>query len=88
MAPTFSAAPRALGLPRRTNTQGSDIVPEQQAGVADSAQFMRDYLAPIRNARPLSLAPRAAGVTDVRLYRVGAQLTKSGVQILGGALKH
>ena len=25
------------------------------------------------------------GVTDVRLYRVGAELTKSGVQVLGGA---
>jgi len=86
--PTFSGAPYALWLPRRTNTLGSDIVPEQQAGVADPDQFMRDHLAPIRNAKPLSLAPRPAGVTDVRLYRVGTELTKSGVQVLGGPLQH
>ena len=46
---------------------------------------MRDHLAPLRNAKPLSLAPRPVGVTDVRLYRIGAELTKSGVQVLGGA---
>jgi hypothetical protein len=90
VVPTFTGAPYALWLPRRSNTLGSDIVPEQQSGVSDSAQFMRDHLAPMRNAKPLSLTLRPVGTTDVRLYRIGTDLTKSGVQVLGGAspLKH
>ena len=50
---------------------------------------MRDHLAPMRGAKPLSLVPRPVGVTDVRMYRVGTELMKSGVQVAGGiALKH
>jgi hypothetical protein len=87
ITPTFTGAPFALWLPRRTNTLGSDIVPEQQAGVSDPAQFMRDHMAPLRNAQPLSSAERPTGVTDVVFYRVGTELTNSGVQVLGGAFK-
>jgi hypothetical protein len=86
VAPTFVGAPYALWLPRRANALGSDIVAEQQAGVVDPAQFMRDHLAPLRKAVPLSVTPRPAGVTDVRLYRVGAELTKTGVQVTGGPM--
>jgi hypothetical protein len=81
--PTFTGAPYALWLPRRINTQGSDLVADQQAGIPDEAQFMRDHLAPLRAARPLSLMSRPTGVTDVRLYRVGGELLKSGVRVLG-----
>jgi hypothetical protein len=84
-APTFTSAPYALWLPRRSNAQGSDLVPEQQAGVNDPAQFMRDHLAPLRNAKPLSVARRPSGVTDVRLYRVGGELLKTGVRVRAAA---
>jgi hypothetical protein len=80
---TFSGGPYALWLPRRTNTNGSDTVPEQQAGIADSVQFLRDHLAPVRAARPQSESARQVGVTDVRLYRVGGELLKSGVRVVG-----
>jgi hypothetical protein len=83
--PTFMSAPYALWLPRRTNAHGSDLVGEQQAGISDAAQFLRDHLAPLRAAKPLSLTPRQAGVTDVRLYRVGGELLKSSVRIVGPA---
>jgi hypothetical protein len=83
-APTFTGAPYALWLPRHNHGDGSaDLVPEQSAGVADESQFLRDHMAPLRAAKPLSLDPRPASVTDVRLYRVGAMLTKSGVRIVG-----
>src|SRR5260370_20014357 len=83
--PTFTAAPYALWLPRRTNTSGSDVASEQQAGVADNAQFIRDHLAPLRAAAPQSVSPRQTGVTDVRLYRVGGELLKSAVRIVAAA---
>jgi hypothetical protein len=83
--PTFAGAPYALWLPRRGNATGSDLASEQQAGVSDAAQFMRDHLAPLRAARPLSVSPRQNGVTDVRLIRVGGELLKSAVRIVGSA---
>ncbi len=83
--PTMTGAPSGLWLPRRANTQGSDLVPEQETGISNAAQFMRDHLAPLRAARPLSVSPRPAGVTDVRLYRVGGELLKSGVRVIGAA---
>jgi hypothetical protein len=82
-APSFAGPPYVLWQPRRGNTGGSDRIDEQQAGVSDTTQFMRDHLAPLRAAKPLSVARRPAGVTDVRLYRVGGDLLKAGVRVLG-----
>src|SRR2546430_13145495 len=50
---------------------------------SDLAQFLRDHLASLRAAKPLSLAARPASITDVRLYNVGASLTRSGIRIVG-----
>jgi hypothetical protein len=85
MPPTFLGGPYALWLPRRnTGTGATVIVPEQVAGVTAKGQFIRNHFAPLRNARPLSLAARTAGVTDVRIYNVGASLTRSGIRVVGG----
>jgi hypothetical protein len=84
--PSFTAGPFALWMPRRANSSGSDIVAEQQAGFADAGQFMHDHLAPLRAAKPLSLAPRAATVTDVRFYRVGGSFLKSAVEVRNASL--
>ena len=87
-APTFTGAPYALWLPRHNRGSGAaDLVPEQSAGIADESQFLRDHMAPLRAAQPLSLDPRPAGVTDVRVYRVGASLTRSGVRIVGSPVQ-
>jgi hypothetical protein len=83
--PTFSGTPYALWLPRRANTHGSDLVAERQTGISDAVQFTRDHLAPLRAARPLPVTRRPAGVTDVRLYRIGGELLKSGVRVTGAA---
>lgn len=80
--PTFTAAPFALLLPRHNNgAGGTEARPEQVAGMSDLNQFMREHLAPLRAAKPESLDPRPSGVTDVRLYRVGAWQTRSGIRV-------
>lgn len=82
--PTFTSAPYALWAPRHNDGKGGTaIIPEQSAGVADEAQFLRDHVAPLRSAVPLPVTARPADVTDVRLYRVGGQLLKSGVRVQG-----
>ena len=85
IAPSFSGGPYALWMPRRANTDGSDLVNEQQAGVADSTQFLHDHLAALRAAKPLPVAPGAANATDVRLYRIGGEFLKSAVRVTGSA---
>jgi hypothetical protein len=85
VVPSFSAGPYALWMPRRANSDGSDLVPEQQAGLSNANQFMHDHLAALRAARPLAVTPGAANVTDVRLYRVGGEFLKSGVRVTGSA---
>jgi hypothetical protein len=82
--PTFASPPYALWAPRHNNGKGgTTIIPEQSAGVADDAQFMRDHIAPLRSAVPLALTGRTADVTNVRLYRIGGQLLKTGVRVQG-----
>jgi len=83
-APTFTGAPYALLLPRRANSSGSDLVSEQLSGVTNKREFIRQHLAPLRAAKPLSTARRASDVTDVRLYRVGGELLKSAVRVTSG----
>ena len=39
----------------------------------------------VKPLRPLSLAVRAAGVTDVRIYGVGVSLTRSGIRVVGSS---
>lgn len=82
--PTFSAQPYLFWLPRRNNGGGSDMAPESSAGVADAADFLRSHFAPLRRTKPLTLDRRATGVTDVRLYRVGASPARAGLEIRGG----
>ena len=60
---------------------GTRPVPEQQAGIADSAQYLRDHLAPLRDARPHVLGSAAAGATDIRLYRVSIDTVQVGLHI-------
>jgi hypothetical protein len=81
--PTFSGPPYAMWLPRQNQGGGTVLVPEQAAGVDDEAAFLRDHLATLRRAVPSALTTRPANVTDVHLYRVGGQLLRSGMQILG-----
>jgi hypothetical protein len=81
--PTFMGTPYAMWLPRQNQGGGTVLVPEQASGVDDQAEYLRDHLSPLRQALPLPLTTRPAGVTDVRLYRVGGQLLTSGLQITG-----
>ena len=79
VAPTFSAAPYAMLMPRRSNSLGSDIVPDQQAGISNSAQFIRDHLAPLRNAKPLALtACERDGRTPVSSWRRANEVRRAG----------
>jgi hypothetical protein len=81
--PIFTGQPYALWLPRHNNGGGADFVDEQEAGIADRKQFLRDHLAPLRAAIPLSLTDRPADVTYVRIYRVGGELLQTGVRVIG-----
>ncbi|MDQ6673756.1 MAG: hypothetical protein M3069_23930, partial [Chloroflexota bacterium] len=81
VAPTC-AAPCLVWLPQ--HVQPNSATPEQNNGVADVNQFMRDHLAPLLAARPLPLGGRPADVTQVHLYRVGGELLTSGISVVGG----
>jgi hypothetical protein len=84
--PTFTGASYALWNSHRQNGQGGvDMppAPEQTVGITDAPQFLRQHLAPLRAASPVPLGALPADVTDVRLYRVGGGLLRSGVQVLG-----
>jgi hypothetical protein len=84
--PTFTGQPYALLLPRHNNgSGGTDRASDSIGGVSDLAQYMRDHLAPLRMSRPRDLRARSADATDVRLYRVGAWLTKSGIRVSGAS---
>ncbi len=81
--PTFATAPYAMWLPRQNQGGGSVLVSEQAAAIDDQASFMRDHLSTLRQAVPVALTTRASDVTDIHLYRVGGQLLRSGMQIMG-----
>jgi hypothetical protein len=87
--PTFAGSPYAFWFGRHnTGTGGTDLSAcsaESSVGVSDPDQFMRDHLAPLRAAKPLSLSSRPANVTDVRLYRVGGELMRTGLRVQGSA---
>ncbi len=86
--PTFSGAPYAFLLGRHNTGQGgTDLnnAQEHTAGVTDVSQFIQQHLAPLRAARPAPVQSGPAGVTNVRLYRVGASLVTSGIRVLGSA---
>ncbi len=74
-------APCLLWLPQ--HVQPNDATPEQNNGVADPDQFLRDHLAPLLAARPRPIGGRAANVTQVHLYRVGGELLTSGISVVG-----
>lgn len=76
------AAPCLIWLPQ--HVQPNLATPEQNNGVADVDQFMREHLAPLLSARPLPTDGRASDVTQVRLYRVGGELLSSGIRVVGG----
>jgi hypothetical protein len=80
LAPTC-AAPCLLWLAQ--HVQPNNSTPEQNNGVADANQFMRDHLAPLLGARPLPLSGRPPNVTQVHLYRVGGELLTSGIRVVG-----
>ncbi len=87
-APRFTRPPYAFLLGRHNTGQGgTDLAnaQEQTAGVTDVSQFMQQHLAPLRAARPASVQSVVSGVTNVRLYRVGASLVKSGIRVVGSA---
>jgi len=85
-SPSFSGSPYALWMPRRSTSSASEAMPERQSGFTDRNQFMREHLAPLRAAKPLPLIARPSGVTDVRLYRVGGELLKSAVRVVGSTI--
>jgi hypothetical protein len=65
-----TGAPFAWLNPRKTDGAGSVTAPETMDGVADVSQFIREYLAPLRAAKPQPLSATPPDVADVRLYRV------------------
>jgi hypothetical protein len=72
-----------MWLPRQNQGGGSVLVPEQTSGVDDQAEYLREHLGPLRQAVPVQLTARPAEVSDVHLYRVGGQLLRSGMQVVG-----
>jgi hypothetical protein len=72
-----------MWLPRQNQGGGTLLVPEQAAGVDDEGAYLREHLSPLRQAVPVALTTRPADVTDIRLYRVGGQLLRSGMEIMG-----
>lgn len=60
---------------------GTRPATEQQSGVADPAQFLRDHLMALRAAKPIQLGSVPPGVTDVRLYRVSIDTAKVALHI-------
>jgi hypothetical protein len=83
--PTFSGPPYAMWLPRQNSGGGTVLVGEQAAGVDDQASFLRDHLSTLRQAVPVALTTRPPDVSDVHLYRVGGQLLRGGMQIVGAS---
>ena len=86
--PRFTRPPYGFLLGRHNTGQGgTDLnnAQEQTAGVNDVSQYMQHHLAPLRAARPTPTQSLVSGVTNVRLYRVGASLVKSGIRVLGSA---
>jgi hypothetical protein len=83
--PKLIDGPSAVWLARHSDRGGSEPVAEQVLGLADEAQFLRDHLAPLRAAQPQSLTRRSDGVTDVRLYRLGASGFQYGIRVVGSA---
>jgi hypothetical protein len=84
--PRFSGPPYALWAPRHNNGKGgSNLASEQADGIVDKADYLRQHLAPLRNAVPAALTARPADVTDVRIYRVGGELMKTGVRVQGAS---
>jgi hypothetical protein len=81
--PSFAGAPYAMWMPRQNQGGGTVLVPEQSAGVDNESAFLRDHLSTLRQAVPVALTTRPADVTDIRMYRVGGQLLRSGMQIVG-----
>jgi hypothetical protein len=75
--------PCLLLLPQ--HVQPNDATAEQKLGVADESQFTRDHLGPLLAASPLSTSRRPSNVTQIQLYRVGAELLTSGIRVVGGS---
>jgi hypothetical protein len=65
-----NSSPYAWWQPRKSAGSGTRLAAEQEAGISDPVQYMRDHLALLRSTQPHGLGPARGGVTDVRLYRV------------------
>jgi hypothetical protein len=85
-SPTFSGGPFGFWEPRHNNGKGgTDLADEVSAGVPDENQYLRDHLAALRTSIPVMLGDAPTDATYVRLYRVGGELLKNGVRVVGDA---
>ena len=63
-----------------TWTDGIGATPTPDIGVADPS-WLREMLAPLREAHPLPLTDIRPGVTDFRVYRVNATNCTIGIHL-------
>jgi hypothetical protein len=76
-----SATPYAWWEPRVSEGAATRPSPEQQAGITDPAQYLRDHLALLRATQPYPLGPSRVGTEDVRLYRVSIDTATTALHI-------
>jgi hypothetical protein len=78
-------SPCLLWLPQ--SVAPNNATPEQNKGVTNPNQFMKDHLAPLRAARPLPLGGRPATVTEITLIRVNVEQMASGIKLTGSPIQ-